>query len=86
MDRASPMCLSLEGVRVVGDAALRVVWVRGCLVGVVQEAYMFNAGIGVMWYATSVKPVDFKKNPFRHMAAFFSVWHEPLRGANMLDI
>ena len=47
-----------------------------------QDAYVFQQGTGVMWYRTSVKPIEFRKNPFRHMAAFFSIWHEPLRGTS----
>ena len=41
---------------------------------------MLIEGTGVVWYSMPVKVVSAYANPFRYMAKYFSIWHEPLRG------
>ena len=46
-----------------------------------QDIRNLTSGTGVVWYSMTVRPVDFRMNPFRFMAKYFNIWHEPLRGA-----
>ena len=52
----------------------------------VQDVSELASGTGVVWYTLPLLPAGSKrKSPFRFMARYFGVWHEPLRGQWLCD-